>query len=203
MEEIDYVLSGLGYSAAFFFDDKSETLTFDQLSQFSTIIYHNGGWPKTGSASVMQALSDAADAGKGLIFLGDDAAYHAQRMMGEHGSNVLFDLMGIASYDGNGSSGLVTPVANSHPVINGSMGTVGSFFYIADIDEVSPLSTATTLMEKGGTPAVVSINDGISRRVLIDMRLNNSTDCPSGVTAVPLEMKALFQNAFLWVEWKE
>lgn len=201
-QEINYVLSSLGYSAAFFYDDRSETLDITQLSHFSTILYHNGGWMDVGSYSVVQALVDAANLGKGLIFLGDDSAFHASGTEAQYGTRALFDLMGFASYASNGTSGLVTVVDFAHPVINGPMGLVGDFSYIADIDEASTASLSQTLMTKNNTPAVIATEDGNSRRVTINMRLNNSSDCPSGSTSVPAEMKVLFHNAFLWVEWR-
>jgi hypothetical protein len=201
MQEIDYVLSGLGYSAAFFVDDRSETLSFGQLSHFSSIIYHNGGWMDHGSLSVVQALENAALMGKGLIFLGDDSAFHASGTQSQHGTSAMFDLMGFASYSSNGSAGTVTVSNSTHPVIDGPMGTVGSFSYISDIDDASAASGSDVLMVKGAAPAVIATEDGVSRRVTVNMRLNNSSDCPSGATSVPPEMETLFHNALLWVEW--
>ena len=64
--EIDYVLSGLGYSAAF-----SSMTVLKQLIMhclLPSVIYHNGGWMDHGFLSVMQALDTAASMGKGLIF---------------------------------------------------------------------------------------------------------------------------------------
>lgn len=201
MQEIDYVLSGLGYSAAFFIDDRSESIDYSQLSHFSSIIYHNGGWMDHGSLSVMQALDTAATMGKGLIFLGDDSAFHASGSQSQHGANTFFNLMGFASYSSNGSAGTVNVVNSTHPIMNGAMGTVGSFYYIADIDDATAAGNSTVLMQRGNSPAVIATEDGNSRRVTINMRLNNSSDCPSGATSVPAEMEILFHNTLLWVEW--
>ncbi len=201
MQEIDYVLSGFGYSAAFFIDDRSETLNYNQLSHFSSIIYHNGGWSDYGSLSVVQALETAATMGQGLIFLGDDSAYHASNTNSNHGSLAFFDLMGFGSYISNGSSGTVTVADSTHPVIDGAMGIVGSFNYIADIDDATVAGNSNAIMVRDSSPAVIATEDGLSRRITINMRLNNSSDCPSGTTSVPVEMETLFHNALLWVEW--
>ena len=59
-----------------------------------------------GSLSVMQALDTAASMGKGLIFLGDDSAFHASGSQSQHGASTFFDLMGFDSYSSNGSGWL-------------------------------------------------------------------------------------------------
>jgi hypothetical protein len=200
LDEMADALDELGLGMVTFIE--GDDLDLDGLSAYPVVVYHNMGWARQGDAETVQRLARAADMGKGLVLMGDDLAFLAERY-DRRGEDSLKQLASLETYHSNGTRGLGTERADTiHPVIDGPWGTVTGFPYVADIDKVTLKDRATTpLLYLDGTdhPAAWAKESFTQRTAAIAAGLYASHDCrlsdPDGLD----ELRALFQNAVWWV----
>ena len=203
IQEIESFLGSMGLSVILFKDTGESPVTHGEIAPYPVVMYHNGGWAESGSVDFIDALSTASTAGQSLFFLGDDLGNHASKIEETMGKDTLYKLAYISEYFSNTSDSAVGVADAQHPVMSGAYGTVGSFEYFADIDEITaPESTADVLMTSGlGNPVVVAAENGSAQRTLsMIASIHNSHDCPIADGQGRSELEALFKNGIAWLQ---
>ena len=204
LQELEGFLGELGLSPVVFTDQADTPLAYSSVAPYPVVIYHNGGWAEPGTTSAMDALENASSAGKGLFFLGDDHANHAQKTVEDSGKETLFKLAGIDSYLENGSESEVTAASPTHPVMDGDHGVVGTFDYVADIDWTTAAGRGeVVLMQTSLGPVALGSELGSGQRTLTMMAsLYNSHDCPITDTDGRVQLERFFKNGMTWLmDW--
>ena len=168
------------------------------LSSYSAVVYHNGGWSDAGSAQVLDVLSSATDIGLPILFMGDDVAKHAQNMLEDHNRTDLFDLMGIDSFENNGRSAQFTAFAESHPMISGDWGSIDHITYLADADVFTSSDDADIAIAEDDIVLAQTLHRSY-KTALINASLHNSHSCPISDADGLRQLSVLMQNSLDWL----
>lgn len=199
---IEDSLGAMGLHMQVFLEDGEEGVSYDSIAPYPVVVYHNLGWSNAGHLDTVATLEAAADAGKGLIVMGDDAGYLAHNYDRDEEPG-LMDLTAIRRYRHNGHRGQSIEVeAFDHPVIDGAWGQLAAGWqYVADVDRVELKNRGEEpLMYITGTdyPAVWAEETDTQRSLTMLMGLYTSHDCPltdeDGLDGLDI----LFQNAVWW-----
>jgi hypothetical protein len=191
----------LGLDIAFHFEDRGG-IDFDDVAQHDVVVYHDGGWSNPGEQQTLRTLRALADAGRPLLFMGDDVAKHASRSAEQYGDPTLFQLAELDVYVANGIFGDGTTVVDAdHPVMDGPAGVVSAFEYARDIDLAANGERATTLMdiEGSGWPAVWVTEIDLHRTMVTMTSSYTAAACPVSDDAGLASLHALVGNGLLWL----
>ncbi|MCB9761059.1 MAG: putative metal-binding motif-containing protein [Alphaproteobacteria bacterium] len=200
----EYV-SDMGHGSVVFRDDGAIA---PDLTDYRAIVVSDFGWVGTVSAGLAQSLTDADDAGVGMILMGDDVINTASRTE-TAGYSVLNDVFGFDScvYDGNSYKVMgETTDASSHPAYAGTYGTpaLDGGTLRGDIMSCTLTGSPTVLLTfaEAGDPLMWAYehSDGL-RAVAMPFQLysGGSVYCPVGSSAVIGGLEAAFKNSLSWV----
>jgi hypothetical protein len=202
-EQITRHLTDIGLRVVQVYEDPSVGVDYDDISMYNLVIYSTGGYTDSGARDTATALQTAAEAGQGILFIGDDVASQAENYRTERGDDTIANLAGVGEWTSSGSDGAgVTLDDTTHAVVNGPWGAVGSFGYDKDADDFEAAGAGeVVLMEVAatGAPAVIALEEGRSRRVLMGVGIYTSGKaCPIAEQASLDEIEILFKNAVYW-----
>ncbi len=147
---------------------------------------------------LVDALSEAAAAGSGLVILGRSVAEGA-RTLAEDGEYGLLDLMWLDESGGGIVRGDVQPHETSHPVIDGYQGLVEGLRYRAPLDVAVTLDAGeVVLMSAYGSPVVWAAEEAGQRTAVALMSIHGTPERPIIKGSGQDELDTLFQNAVWW-----
>lgn len=195
------IVGELGLDIAFHFEDRGG-VALEDVAQHDVVVYHDGGWSNPGDPGTLATLRALADAGRPLMFMGDDVAKHASRSAAQYGDPTLFQLAELDVYIDNGDFGDgATVVDADHPVMDGPAGVVSAFEYARDMDLAATGDRATTLMEIEGSgwPAVWVTEIDLRRTMVMMASSYAAAACPVSDEPGLASLRALLGNGLLWL----
>lgn len=206
-EAVAQVLLNIGLHLVPFQDDHVSGLDSAALLRYPLVMYDNGGWTDTLIPASVEALLAVRDAGKGLLFMGDDLVSQALAYNQNNGSRDLYGLLWVSQWKAGGTTqrgGVVLEV--DHPVLSGPAGTVADFAYYGDMDvSISAGSGEVVLVNIFGSqnPAVLAAEQaGQKTVVMLPSLYSTVVNCPVSSSEGLVELETLFSNAMSWlIEW--